>query len=212
MNSLRKAAGLWTAELGLPIQGSTPPPPPPTPALVLTDEKDERVVGDPEKPKSNLASLPSRDNRTQPFGTSPQSQFHIPALGWAPGRSQRHPLTHTLTPLRLGVPSKSGTTRQLAAPLGGRVNSGVDGRSDIIRPRRPPRQPPTQRGMGPGRCRGAGRGRGWAAAVSRARRCRPPAGPEAPRPEVQAPVLGGSRAVSGPAPGAAAAPPPPGAG
>jgi hypothetical protein len=36
------------------------------------------------------------------------------------------------SPRFLGVPSKSGTERSLAAPLGERVNSGVDWKSDII--------------------------------------------------------------------------------
>lgn len=36
------------------------------------------------------------------------------------------------SPQFLGVPSKSGTERPLATPRGERVNSGVDGKSDII--------------------------------------------------------------------------------
>lgn len=91
-------------------------------------------------------------------------------LGWARCLSKRHPLTHTTSPQLLGVPFKSGTAQQLVVPLGARVNSGMDGKSDTIGQRPPPGQPPTQRMAGLG-----GTGLRAGAAQRRSPRAREPA-------------------------------------
>lgn len=162
-----------------------------------------------------LAWVPSAHNGTQALG-----DFSPESTSWS--RLRRSPLfeqtaqkppclpTQTPTPRRLGVPWKSGTERQLAAPLGGRVNSGADGKSDTIGPRRAPRQPPTQRGL-PRACRGVG----WGGAAAVSLVARVPAvlwAPRGPRPGRGRPSALFRNAPAARLPGRLPGPPPPGAG
>lgn len=153
------------------------------------------------------ASLPSRDNGIQALGDFSPKSFPRPRsrVGLMSERTPHSDNAHTAP--HLGVPSKSGTARQLSAPLGGRVNSGVDGKSDTIGPA--PSPPATHAAQGgPGPLRGAGSSQ--AAAVSPAR-ARPHASHACGR-AARGPGAGtfqqlGGRAAAGPPPRAAAAAP-----